>query len=166
MAAVEAEKKVEVEEEQEKKEKAGELLFCGGTCWDAIGRRKGSIEGNLVSPTRLRPLLGVNIRFVATGCGNFLCHFVFQFFFIGCRNRMIRFWLKCDQFWYVKYCVIVFVYWFDVMWIYSIVSLRGVGYGRALLYVGAQWGMMIRLLNLNFMHTYIYIHTYMCVVVY
>ncbi|KAK7830529.1 protein rcc2 like protein [Quercus suber] len=69
MAAVEAEKKVEVEEEQEKKEKAGELLFCGGTCWDAIGRRKGSIEGNLVSPTRLRPLLGVNIRFVATGCG-------------------------------------------------------------------------------------------------
>ena len=82
MAAVEAEKKVEVEEEQEKKEKAGELLFCGGTCWDAIGRRKGSIEGNLVSPTRLRPLLGVNIRFVATGCGNFLCHLVFQFFLL------------------------------------------------------------------------------------
>ncbi|XP_030950694.1 uncharacterized protein LOC126712363 [Quercus robur] len=74
MAAVEAEKKVEVEEEQEKKEKAGELLFCGGTCWDAIGRRKGSIEGNLVSPTRLRPLLGVNIRFVATGCAS--CHCV------------------------------------------------------------------------------------------
>lgn len=69
MAAVEAGKQVEVEGEQEKNEKAGELLFCGGTCWDAIGRRKGSIEGNLVSPTRLRPLLGVDIRFVATGCG-------------------------------------------------------------------------------------------------
>uniref|UniRef100_A0A2N9EDV3 Regulator of chromosome condensation 1/beta-lactamase-inhibitor protein II n=1 Tax=Fagus sylvatica TaxID=28930 RepID=A0A2N9EDV3_FAGSY len=55
-AAVEAEKKVEVGEEE--KEKSGELLFCGATCWDTIGRRKGNVEGNLVSPTRLRPLRG------------------------------------------------------------------------------------------------------------
>lgn len=70
MSAVEAEKKVE--EEENMAGKGGELLFCGGTCWDAIGRRKGSVEGNLVSPTRLRPLVGVDIRFVASGCGMLL----------------------------------------------------------------------------------------------
>ncbi|KAH7567168.1 hypothetical protein JRO89_XS07G0026400 [Xanthoceras sorbifolium] len=63
MAGVEAEKKVEDEVE-----KGGELLFCGSTCWNVVGRRKGAVEGNLVSPTRLRPLVGVNIRFVASGC--------------------------------------------------------------------------------------------------
>lgn len=69
MSAVEAEKKVEVEQAV----KGGELLFCGTTCWDAIGRRKLSPEGNLVSPTRLRPLVGVDICFVAAGCGKFTC---------------------------------------------------------------------------------------------
>lgn len=49
--------------------KGGELLFCGSTCWDSVGRRKGLTEGNLVSPTRLRPLVGVDICFVAAGCG-------------------------------------------------------------------------------------------------
>ena len=69
MSAVEAEKKVEKEKKVE--EKGGELLFCGATCWDIIGRKKGAQEGNLVSPTRLRPLVGVNIRFVASGSGEF-----------------------------------------------------------------------------------------------
>ncbi|MFS7952053.1 hypothetical protein Hanom_Chr07g00602401 [Helianthus anomalus] len=56
--------------ENEKKEevKGGELLFCGVTEWDDVGRRKGSSELNLVSPTRLRPLVGVDIRYVAAGC--------------------------------------------------------------------------------------------------
>lgn len=72
MSAAEAEKKVA--EEEEGKEKGGELLYCGGTCWDAIGRKKGPMEGNLVSPTRLRPLIGVDIRFVASGCVS--CHCV------------------------------------------------------------------------------------------
>nr|KYP44824.1 Protein RCC2 [Cajanus cajan] len=63
MSASEAEKKVEEEEV-----KGGELLFCGATCWDIIGRRKGVVDGNLVSPTRLRPFLGVDIRYVAAGC--------------------------------------------------------------------------------------------------
>lgn len=63
-----------VEEVKEKEEKAGELLFCGATCWDIIGRKKGPVEGNMVSPTRLRPLVGVNIRFVASGCTS--CHCV------------------------------------------------------------------------------------------
>ncbi|KAF2310071.1 hypothetical protein P3X46_020810 [Hevea brasiliensis] len=67
MSAAEAGKK-EVEE------KGGELLFCGATCWNTIGRKKGSQEGNLVSPTRLRPLVGVDIRFVASGCAS--CHCV------------------------------------------------------------------------------------------
>lgn len=71
MSAVDAEKKVE--DEENKVEKGGELLFCGGTSWDIIGRRKGSVEGNLVSPTRLRPLVSVDIRFVASGCGKFPC---------------------------------------------------------------------------------------------
>lgn len=74
MSAVEAEKKVE---EEIKVEKGGELLFCGGTSWDIVGRRKGSVEGNLISPTRLRPLVGIDIRFVASGCGKLLCWLVF-----------------------------------------------------------------------------------------
>lgn len=61
-----------VEEVKDKEDKAGELLFCGATCWDIIGRKKGSVEGNLSSPTRLRPLVGVDIRFVASGCSKFL----------------------------------------------------------------------------------------------
>lgn len=58
--------------DESSEEKGGELLFCGATCWDIIGRRKGGLDGNLVSPTRLRPLVGINIRFVASGCGSFL----------------------------------------------------------------------------------------------
>lgn len=54
--------------------KAGELLFCGATCWDAIGRRKTLAETNLASPTRLRPLVGVDIRLVVSGCAS--CHCV------------------------------------------------------------------------------------------
>ena len=71
MAEVEAQKKGE-----EEKVKGGELLFCGSTAWDTIGRKKTGIEGNLYSPTRLRPLVGIDIRFVATGCGK-------SFFFFG-----------------------------------------------------------------------------------
>ena len=61
MSASEAEKKVE-EEEKKEEVKGGELLFCGATCWDIIGRRKGPVDGNLVSPSSLRPLFGVDIR--------------------------------------------------------------------------------------------------------
>ncbi|KAA8528719.1 hypothetical protein F0562_036074 [Nyssa sinensis] len=67
---VEEEKKVVAEEAM----KGGELLFCGATVWDAIGRRRVSPESNLISPSRLRPLVGVDIRFVASGCAS--CHCV------------------------------------------------------------------------------------------
>ncbi|KAL5557918.1 hypothetical protein UlMin_034129 [Ulmus minor] len=70
MSVIEAEKKVD---EEKKVEKGGELLFCGATSWDSVGRRKG-VEGNLVAPTRLRPLVGIDIRFVAAGCAS--CHCV------------------------------------------------------------------------------------------
>lgn len=69
MAAADAEKKSE-----EEKVKGGELLFCGATAWDIIGKKKGGIEGNLYIPTRLRPLVGIDIRFVAAGCVS--CHCV------------------------------------------------------------------------------------------
>ncbi|MCL7037136.1 hypothetical protein MKW94_025705 [Papaver nudicaule] len=68
----EADKKVEEEIIKEDLEKGGELLFCGGTNWDTLGR-KGPTDGNLISPTRLRPLIGVNIRFVAAGCVSWHC---------------------------------------------------------------------------------------------
>ncbi|OIV97600.1 hypothetical protein TanjilG_12357 [Lupinus angustifolius] len=61
------------EEKEDEAVKGGELLFCGATCWDMIGRKKG-IDGNLVSPTRLRPLIGVDIRYVVSGCAS--CHCV------------------------------------------------------------------------------------------
>uniref|UniRef100_A0A1D1XK72 Protein RCC2 n=1 Tax=Anthurium amnicola TaxID=1678845 RepID=A0A1D1XK72_9ARAE len=53
---------------------AGELLYCGGTSWDNLGRRSVPASGNLLSPTRLRSLMGVDIRFVASGCAS--CHCV------------------------------------------------------------------------------------------
>ncbi|XP_002510496.2 protein RCC2 homolog isoform X1 [Ricinus communis] len=74
MSAVEEDKKGDEENEVAAAEKGGELLFCGATCWDIIGRKKGAQEGNLISPTRLRPLVGVDIRFVASGCSS--CHCV------------------------------------------------------------------------------------------
>lgn len=79
MSASEAEKMVEEEKEEVK---GGELLFCGATCWDIIGRRKGAVDGNLVSPSRLRPLVGIDIRYVASGCGNFNKLFFFCSFII------------------------------------------------------------------------------------
>uniref|UniRef100_K3Z5A0 Uncharacterized protein n=1 Tax=Setaria italica TaxID=4555 RepID=K3Z5A0_SETIT len=52
-----------------------ELLYCGGTSFDSMGRKVvGGAQGNLVSPTRLRPLVGVDIRFVGSGCT--ACHCV------------------------------------------------------------------------------------------
>ena len=81
MSASEAEKKVE-DEEKNQEVKGGELLFCGATCWDIIGRRKGAVDGNLVSPSRLRPLVGVDIRYVASGCGNFFKKIIVYLFFI------------------------------------------------------------------------------------
>lgn len=60
---------VDEEKKVEEGVKGGELLFCGTTAWDAMGRRRTTPEENLVSPTRLRPLMGVDIRFVASGCG-------------------------------------------------------------------------------------------------
>ncbi|XP_037452304.1 protein RCC2-like isoform X3 [Triticum dicoccoides] len=66
-------------EGEEKAAEAGgrELLYCGTVRFDIMGRKvKGGHEGrgNLVSPTRLRPLVGVDIRFVASGCA--ACHCV------------------------------------------------------------------------------------------
>ncbi|KAF1871766.1 hypothetical protein Lal_00020561 [Lupinus albus] len=61
------------EEKENEAVKGGELLFCGATCWDMVGRKKG-IDGNLVSPSRLRPLIGINIRYIAAGCAS--CHCV------------------------------------------------------------------------------------------
>ncbi|GAB4839442.1 hypothetical protein Ancab_028964 [Ancistrocladus abbreviatus] len=68
MSEVEAEKKCE-----EERARGGELLFCGATSWDTVGRKKTGVDG-LYSPTRLRPLVGVDIRFVASGCVS--CHCV------------------------------------------------------------------------------------------
>ncbi|CAI9763776.1 unnamed protein product [Fraxinus pennsylvanica] len=70
MASVETENKGEQEEVVGK---GGELLFCGATAWAEV-RVKGSREGNLVTPTRLRSLMGINIRYVASGCAS--CHCV------------------------------------------------------------------------------------------
>uniref|UniRef100_A0A452XV34 UVB-resistance protein UVR8 n=1 Tax=Aegilops tauschii subsp. strangulata TaxID=200361 RepID=A0A452XV34_AEGTS len=66
-------------EGEEKAAEAGgrELLYCGTVRFDIMGRTvKGGVQGrgNLVSPTRLRPLVGVDIRFVASGCA--ACHCV------------------------------------------------------------------------------------------
>ncbi|KAG9443066.1 hypothetical protein H6P81_018920 [Aristolochia fimbriata] len=68
----------EVEKPTEEKEpappSAGELLFCGSTSWDNAGRRNAGPAGeNLPSPTRLRPLVNVDIRFVASGCVSSHC---------------------------------------------------------------------------------------------
>ncbi|CAA6673484.1 unnamed protein product [Spirodela intermedia] len=64
----------EEESKQKEGEPAGEVLYCGGTSWETMGRRPAPANGNLVSPTRLRPLMGVDIRSVASGCAS--CHCV------------------------------------------------------------------------------------------
>jgi hypothetical protein len=57
-------------EEKPEAGSGGELLYCGATNFEAMNRKlAGGMQGNLVSPTRLRSLLGVDIRSVATGCG-------------------------------------------------------------------------------------------------
>lgn len=70
MSAADSEKKAEEDE----KTVAGELLYCGGTDFKELGRKGGSVAGNLVSPTRLRAVVGVDIRFVAVGAAS--CHCV------------------------------------------------------------------------------------------
>ncbi|XP_010934535.1 uncharacterized protein [Elaeis guineensis] len=73
MSAADAEKKTG--EGEKAAAAAGEMLYCGGTNWDVLGRKAGGpLTGNLVSPTRLRPLVGVDICFVASGCTS--CHCV------------------------------------------------------------------------------------------
>ncbi|XP_058091066.1 uncharacterized protein LOC131237364 [Magnolia sinica] len=63
------------EKPEEKKAAAGEVLFCGATNWEIMGRKTGaSVTGNLFSPTRLRPLMNIDIRYVASGCTS--CHCV------------------------------------------------------------------------------------------
>ncbi|KAM0893170.1 hypothetical protein ACQ4PT_025264 [Festuca glaucescens] len=63
------------EEEKAEAGSGGELLYCGATNFEAMNRKLASgMQGNLVSPTRLRSLLGVDIRSVATGCA--ACHSV------------------------------------------------------------------------------------------
>lgn len=70
MAAADAEKNPKEEEEEERV--GGEVLYFGSTAWDTMGRRPSNSFGNLISPTRLRTLVGVDIRFVASGSGNLL----------------------------------------------------------------------------------------------
>ncbi|XP_020576302.1 protein RCC2 isoform X2 [Phalaenopsis equestris] len=65
---------VEKSEGDEAALRGGELLYCGGTIWENMGRRTAAAESNLVSPTRLRTFVGVDIRFVASGCSS--CHCV------------------------------------------------------------------------------------------
>lgn len=50
---------------------SGELLFCGSTNWETIGRKQVSDGGasSLPTPTRLHALLGISISFVASGSG-------------------------------------------------------------------------------------------------
>ncbi|KAF5181922.1 Regulator of chromosome condensation [Thalictrum thalictroides] len=73
MSVVEVEtKRGEEKKNVEEEVKGGELLFCGATAWDMIGK-KIPAESNLISPTRLRPLVGVNIRLVASGCMSAHC---------------------------------------------------------------------------------------------
>ncbi|KAJ7524762.1 hypothetical protein O6H91_17G019900 [Diphasiastrum complanatum] len=60
---------------EESAEEGGELLFCGGTAWDSIGRRQAEATAAVLSlPTRLKPLCGVPISFVAAGSAS--CHCV------------------------------------------------------------------------------------------
>lgn len=67
--------------EEGEKVVAGELLYFGGTNWEAMGRKGSPADGILVSPTRLKPLVGINIRFVASGCSEDPFFFNFSFLF-------------------------------------------------------------------------------------
>lgn len=87
MSAADSDNKAENEEKSD----AGELLYCGGTNFKELGRKGGSLPGNLLAPTRIKSLIGVDIRFVASGCGedSFLLspflYFSLLGFEYGCR---------------------------------------------------------------------------------
>jgi hypothetical protein len=55
---------------------AGELVFCGSTTWETIGRKQAN-DGStsLPAPARLRALQGVPIVFVGGGSGPFFSSF-------------------------------------------------------------------------------------------
>ncbi|KAK9743459.1 hypothetical protein RND81_03G240700 [Saponaria officinalis] len=63
----------EKKSEEEKGRNGGDILFCGSTNWNTVGRRGSGTQGNLYSPTRLRPLVGIDIRYVASGCVSSHC---------------------------------------------------------------------------------------------
>lgn len=56
------------QEEAKPSRPAGELLFCGSSSWETIGKKQtGDGSTLLPSPTRLSVLQGVPIVFVAGG---------------------------------------------------------------------------------------------------
>ncbi|KAH9307676.1 hypothetical protein KI387_035587, partial [Taxus chinensis] len=62
------------EKETSANPKGGEVLFCGATLWEVVGRKNVDFSAtNLVSPTRLRSLMGISISFVAAGCASNHC---------------------------------------------------------------------------------------------
>jgi hypothetical protein len=62
----------EAKKNEDEEPKAGELLFCGGSNWEAIGKKQtdGGARG-IFLPTRLAALQGIDIAFVASGSGRF-----------------------------------------------------------------------------------------------
>ncbi|CAK9871870.1 unnamed protein product [Sphagnum jensenii] len=63
----------EAKKNEDEEPKAGELLFCGGSNWEAIGKKQtdGGARG-IFLPTRLAALQGIDIAFVASGSAS--CH--------------------------------------------------------------------------------------------
>lgn len=70
--AAKAQVSSEAKKNEDEEPKAGELLFCGGSNWEAIGKKQtdGGARG-IFLPTRLAALQGIDIAFVASGSGRF-----------------------------------------------------------------------------------------------
>jgi hypothetical protein len=70
--AAKAQVSSEAKKNEDAEPKAGELLFCGGSNWEAIGKKQtdGGARG-IFLPTRLAALQGIDIAFVASGSGRF-----------------------------------------------------------------------------------------------
>jgi alpha-tubulin suppressor-like RCC1 family protein len=71
--AAKAQVSSEAKKNEDEEPKAGELLFCGGSNWEAIGKKQtdGGARG-IFLPTRLAALQGIDIAFVASGSAS--CH--------------------------------------------------------------------------------------------
>ncbi|EFJ10497.1 hypothetical protein SELMODRAFT_128036 [Selaginella moellendorffii] len=77
------------EQQDEQEDRGGELLYCGTTSWDTVGRKQAD-SGSLPAPTRLSPLKGVQIAFVASGSDSLVREEKLEIYVLFYRYKVVK----------------------------------------------------------------------------